>query len=93
MTSDEDSRKEIVSLGGVQMMVSLLSSKNPQVLKNALGALTNLANEQESWQPMIEGGAVEVLLQIIDKEKDPLREYAAGVLVVSLKFLILESFL
>ena len=72
LTKDEDARKEIISLGGVRMMVGLLESKNPQVLKYACGALINLTNEQESWEEIQENNGVKLLLDIIENEKDPI---------------------
>ena len=82
MSNDDESRKEIIQLGGVKKMVDMLSSKNKQVLKNATGALLNLANEEEAWEEIREAGGVEMLIDILENNKDVLREYAAGVFVV-----------
>ena len=68
------------------MMLELLESKNQQVLKYACGSLINLTNEDESWKQIAENDGVRLLLNIIGNEKDPVREYAAGVFVVILFF-------
>jgi hypothetical protein len=86
LSNGDEDRKEIIALGGVGLMVELLTSSNKQIIKNATGALLNLANEEEAWPEIREAGGVELLLDIMAKNKDQLREYAAGVFVVSFFF-------
>jgi hypothetical protein len=77
LSNGDEDRKEIIALGGVGLMVDLLNSSNKQIIKNATG---------EAWPEIREAGGVELLLDIMAKNKDQLREYAAGVFVVSFFF-------
>jgi len=81
LTSDDDSRAEIVKLGGVPLLCNLLKSKNPNVQKNACGALLNLAGDDEAREEIIKCGAAIDFVKLLVDGTDILKEYAAGVYV------------
>jgi hypothetical protein len=45
MSADDDSREEIISLGGVELLCKLLKSNNNAVKTNSCGALINLSGD------------------------------------------------
>lgn len=58
-----------------------MDSNNTNVLKNATGALLNLANDEECRVEIREHGGVEKLFKLIEEAPTKVKEYAAGCMV------------
>jgi hypothetical protein len=58
-----------------------LDTNNTLVLKNAAGALLNLANDEECRTEIREHGGVQKLFKLIEDAPTKVKEYAAGCMV------------
>uniref|UniRef100_A0A672V863 Outer dynein arm docking complex subunit 2 n=1 Tax=Strigops habroptila TaxID=2489341 RepID=A0A672V863_STRHB len=64
-------------VGGLELVVNLLKSKNKEVLASVCGAITNIAKDEENLAVITDHGVVPLLSKLANTNNDKLRRHLA----------------
>ncbi|EKX43740.1 hypothetical protein GUITHDRAFT_110195 [Guillardia theta CCMP2712] len=86
LAREEEARKEIVMAGGISSLISLLRQKPcpPAVARSACGALQNISLTAGYEDPLIDSGALDVLLSLLSNSSDELVQERAAACIANL---------
>ena len=86
LAREEEARKEIVMAGGISSLISLLRQKPcpPAVARSACGALQNISLTAIYEDPLIDSGALEVLISLLSNSSDELVQERAAACIANL---------